>query len=378
MNGKEIKEIRKRLKYEHNNVTNFFGCYVNSEGNIIAHLDEAVGLLATEEAMKYFDIFKKTLSGKPGKTLLYMEFSCAQEGGDAYQTLLSLWKNHLANQEDRDRLCREIIDNLSLEGNYVILMMLDQYDVPSKKDDDPDNFDSDETFTYFICSVCPVKHGKVELGYRDSEQRFLDASARQLIDKPILGFMFPSFNDRSTDIHHAAVFAKKTDENYEPFVTAVFGSSSEIPLTGDEQKAKFETILVESLENGCNFEVVHTMHEALAEQIAVHKESGSPDPLTISPQELGTILRNAGADHGAVAEFESSASALVKETAESPGIQVDNITDMAKMVIETEGVKIIAKSEKIHAVETTTINGRPVIVIDIQDYCTINGMNVQY
>ena len=378
MNAKEIREIRRRLRHEHNSVTRIYGCYVNSEGNIIAHLEESVGLLKTEESMKYFDIFKKALGGKPGKTLLDLEFSRTQESGDAYQLLLSLWEDRLSEVKERDELCRAMIDRLSMEGNYVILMMLDDYDVKSLDEDDEEGFKSTETFTYMICAVCPVKNGKAELGYMDDEKRFLDASINQMIDQPSLGFMFPSFNERSTDIHHALVFSQKTDENYEPFVTAVFGSSSEIPLTGEEQKAKFDSILATSLDEECTFDVVQTMHEALAERVAIHKESKTPEPLVLMPEELGSILRNAGAGRDAVDEFEDEVGSLVKEGTEASGIQVNNITDEAKMVIETEGVKIIVKPEMFAAVEAKKSDTGNVVVIRINGECRINGVEVKF
>ena len=378
MNAKEIREIRRRLRHEHNSVTRIYGCYVNSEGNIIAHLEESVGLLKTEESMRYFDIFKKTLGGKPGKTLLDLEFSRTQEGGDAYQLLLSLWEDRLSDVKERDQLCRAMIDRLSMDGNYVILMMLDDYDVKSLDEDDEEGFKSTETFTYMICAVCPVKNGKAELGYMDDEKRFLDASINQMIEQPSLGFMFPSFNERSTDIHHALVFSQKTDENYEPFITAVFGSSSEIPLTGKEQKEKFDSILSGSLDKECTFDVVQTMHEALAERVAVHKEAKIPDPLVLMPNELGSILRNAGAGRDAVDEFEEQVESLVKEGAESSGVQVNNITDEAKMVIETEGVKIIVKPEMFSAVEAKKSERGNIVVIRIDGKCKINGVEVKF
>ena len=379
LNVKEIREIRRRLRHEHNCVTRIYGCYVNSEKNIIAHLEESVGLLKTEESMKYFDIFKKTLGGKPGKTLLDLEFSRTQESGDAYQLLLSLWEDRLANVKERDQLCRAIIDQLSMEGNYVILMMLDDYDVKTLDEEDTEGFKSTDTFTYMICAVCPVKNGKAELGYMDDEKRFLDASINQMIDQPSLGFLFPSFNDRSTDIHHALVFSHKTDENYEPFITAVFGSSSEIPLTGEEQKVKFDSILANTLKKECTFEVVQTMHEALAERVACHKEAKIPDPLAVMPEELGNILRNAGAGRDAVDDFEEEVGSLVIEGAESSGIQVNNITDEAKMVIETEGVKIIVKPEMFAAVEAKeSASGSKEIVIRINGGCKINGVEVNF
>lgn len=379
MTARDIREIKRRLRHEGNNVQRIYGCYVNAEGNIIAQFEESPSLLPAEEGIKYFDIFKKVLSGKPGLSLIDMKMSQDQENGEKYQQLLALWRSELKNEEDRNLLFREIIDNISLEENFVILLMSEAYDVPSRKDDDEDNFHADETFRYMICAICPVIHGKPELGYEDDEKRFGNACIRQQIEKPALGFMFPSFNERATDIHHAAVYCKKTDDNWTPFISAVFGTSTDVPLTGEEQKERFDDTLKDVLEEECTFDVVHAMHQAMATEFVLHKEAKDPNPLAMTPEEIGDILSKAGVNDATVTKFEEKVSSMARENDDGETtIQADVISDAAKMVVETEGVKITVKNEKIPFVNVIKINGKPTIAIDISDFCKINGMEVEY
>lgn len=79
MNKKETLEIRKQFTNENCAITRICGCYVDAEKQIRTELKEAFLSLPEEEIFKYYEIFKKTLSGTVGKNLLNMEFPIAQK-----------------------------------------------------------------------------------------------------------------------------------------------------------------------------------------------------------------------------------------------------------------------------------------------------------
>ena len=66
MNQKELSEIRRRFRPEHNNIQHIYGCYVNTNREIISQFDESMGLLSETESEKYLTLLKKALSGAPG------------------------------------------------------------------------------------------------------------------------------------------------------------------------------------------------------------------------------------------------------------------------------------------------------------------------
>ena len=74
MNKKEVLEIRKQFSPKNCAITKICGCYVDYEKNKKMESKDAFLALPEEEAFKYFDIFKKTLSGSIGKNMLNMEF----------------------------------------------------------------------------------------------------------------------------------------------------------------------------------------------------------------------------------------------------------------------------------------------------------------
>ena len=66
MNKKEVLEIRKQFSPENCAITRICGCYVDHEKEKKMEMKKAFLSLPEEEAFKYFDIFKHTLSGTIG------------------------------------------------------------------------------------------------------------------------------------------------------------------------------------------------------------------------------------------------------------------------------------------------------------------------
>ena len=107
MNKKEILEIKKQFTNENCAITRICGCYVDAEKQIRTELKEAFLSLPEEEVFKYFDIFRKTLSGTCGKNLISLDFPLDQEMPDGAQAwLLKLRDSRLT-------------DDLLLEEFYV-------------------------------------------------------------------------------------------------------------------------------------------------------------------------------------------------------------------------------------------------------------------
>ena len=75
MNKREIAEIKKQFKKDNNAITRICGCYVDAEKQIKTRLKEAFFALSEEEIFKYYEMFKKTLSGGIGKNLHNLEYS---------------------------------------------------------------------------------------------------------------------------------------------------------------------------------------------------------------------------------------------------------------------------------------------------------------
>lgn len=211
MNQKELNEIRRRFKLDKNAISRIYGCYVNSNKEIIANIDASMGLMSQEEQEMYLGLLKKSLSGALGRNLIDIEFSTAQvTDSDEHRLLQTVRQTALQDRNSREALCRRIIDAMDMgETNYLILLAADTYDVPCRGRDDETFADgSDTVYKYFVCSICPVKAPTLELKYSNEDSEFHSASTGHIALAPELGFLFPAFDDRAANIYNALFTVK--------------------------------------------------------------------------------------------------------------------------------------------------------------------------
>ena len=181
---------------------------------------------------------------------------------------MDLRETRLKDEAVLDRFYRKVIDTVSLQENYLILLGCDSYDVPFKsKDDQQDAGRSDETFTFLLCAVCPVKQTQPKLHYVPEEKSFHDGGMTQNCSAPELGFLFPAFDNRATNIYNALFYTRSPKEGHNNFIDAVFNVQA--PKPAYEQKRTFEALLTTELGEECSMDVVQTVHENLCQSIQI-------------------------------------------------------------------------------------------------------------
>lgn len=100
-----------------------------------------------------------------------------------------------------------------------------------------------------------------------------------MLAAPEIGFLFPAFEDRSTNIYSALYYTRDIAENHQEFVDAVF--HCEVPMPAAEQKETFESILGETLAEDCSYDVVQSVHGQLSGMIEEHKANKEVEPLVL-------------------------------------------------------------------------------------------------
>jgi len=375
MNQKELGELRRRFRPEKSAVSRIYGCYVNgSSREIISYLDESLGTMPLEEAEKYLSLLKKALSGTLGRNLIDVIFSTQQVAdSDEHRLLSALRESQLKDGEIRETFYRTVIDSLDMgDSNYIILLAHDAYDVPRRgKDGDADPDGSDEVFSYILCSICPVKNCKMELGYFPGENEFHSCAAGQVISAPELGFLFPAFDDRAANIYNALFYSRKADAIHQEFIDAIFRTDP--PMSAAEQKEAFESALTGALEEACSLEVIQAVHGQLLEKLDQHKESGDPEPLALSARELGSILRDCGIPQERAEAFQERCGEAFSGAAMNP----ENLIDRKHFDIKTEQATISVDPEYSYLVETRVIDGRKYLLIPAEDGVEVNGLPVE-
>lgn len=375
MNEKEIGEIRRHLRRDRSNMTAIYGCFVNDNKEIISEYRASTGIMSENEADKYFAILRKALSGSVGKNLIDLTFKTSQVAGSPeHELLMKLRESKLQDEELRMTLYKKMIDTIVLEGNYLILLGCDAYDVPFKsKDDTLQNDSADETFTYLICAVCPVKQTKLNLHYVPEEKTFHDGAMNQPVSAPEIGFLFPAFDNRSTNIYNALYYTHNTKENQDALIEAVFNTP--VPKPAAEQKKCFEALLATALGDECNLDVVQTVHEQLCERMELHKESKVPDPLLIDKNVLKDVLTSCGVSETGVSKFSVQYDEAFGFEAE---LHPKNIIDSKHFEIHTPDIAIKIDPTRTDLVETRVIGGVKYIMINADEDVEVNGVSIHF
>ena len=421
MTKQEISEIKKLLPPRNCSITRICGCYVDGEKNKKALFGQAFLALPEEEMFKYFEILRKALSGTLGKNLLNLEFPLSGEwmgdmtatGGDgpasaaataggnasldaaataggnasldaaesagapdmgilnAHGLLLKLRDSKLKDESLLEEYFDRIIENYEYVGNYLILVVHDVYDVPGRATDGMDMEDaSDEIYEYILSCICPVELSKPGLSYNPEENAFQNRVRDWVVSLPDRGFLFPSFNDRSADIHGLLYYSKNPEELQEGFVDQLFGCP--LPLSAGDQKETFQALIEDTLGEDCSIEMVKDIHERFTELVQENKEA--PEPVVLDKSQVKTILADSGVANEKLDEFDRH----YDETAgESTSLLMSNIVETRSFEVKTPDVVIKVKPDRTDLIETRQIDGRECLVIALDGGIEVNGITVR-
>lgn len=374
MINSEILEIRKQFKHENCSITKVSVCYVDGEKTIKTKFTESFLCMPEEETFKYFEIFKKTLSGTVGKNLINLEFPTSSEfNGGTQEFLLKLRDSELKDEILVDEFYQKIIDSYEHVGNYLILVVYAAYDVPGKTSDKIMMEDaSDEVYRYILCSLCPVNLSKPGLSYNEEKNLIQKRIQDWVVSSPNQGFLFPAFNDRSTDLHNALYYSKDAEELKQDFVQQLLGC--ELPMTAGLQKETFQTMIKETLGEECDFEIVRNIHEKLNEILEEHKIKEIPEPLILDKTEVRNLFVESGVEDEKLIEFDKTYESLSGENAT---LLAANLTSTRVFEVKTPDVVIKVNPERTELVQTKLVDGRKCLVIELTDQVEVNGLTVK-
>ena len=387
MTKKDVLEIRHQFAPSVCSISKICGCYVDGDHNKVATIKEQFLTMPEEETFKYFEIFKKTLSGSIGKNLVTMPFPTSQEfEGGTQEFLCRLRKSKLEDDDLVNEFYDKVIETYDYTGNYLIMLIHDTYDIPGKTTDGILMDDaSDEVYEYIMCSICHENLSKAGLSYFDVESTFHNRVRDWVVDMPDIGFLFPAFIDRSTDIHNILYYTKKPEELHESFISNLLGTG--LPITAGEQKDVFHEIVAETLGDDCNYDNLNEM---------IEQRKDSPEPLTLTKNTIKNLLTESGVSDDKMENFDAhyekvtSAAAPAPQPAEntddeaaivvprekSTVMYASNVANTRTFEVKTPDVVIKVNPERTDLVETMEIDGRKCIVIQISDQVEVNGIPI--
>lgn len=372
MNKKEIAEIRKQYTNERSTIDRICGCYVDGEKNIKFKMKQAFFSLPSEEEFKYFELLKKTFSGSLGTCLYNMEFPLeAEEEGGSQEFLLRLRESKLQSDALLDEFYDKVIMNYDYGENYYIILIHAAYDVPGKTTDDLYMDDaSDTVFDYIHCAICPVSLSKAGLGYNTESNTMTERIRDWIVEMPATGFLFPAFNDRATDLHSVLYYTKNPKNLHESFIENVLGSK--MAQSSIVQKEAFQNLVIETLEEDCDFEVIKQIHENIHDLITLNQDN--PDPVILTKDEIKQIFYDSGASDEKMENFDSE---YESQAGSDVTFMATNITSTRKFSVETPDIVLKVNPDRLDLVKTKIIDGQKCLVIAIDSHLSVNGVDVK-
>ncbi|MCI7242885.1 MAG: DUF4317 domain-containing protein [Lachnobacterium sp.] len=424
MNKKEVLELKRRFKKDAATFTRVCGCYVDGNHNKICKFGNTFLNLEEDEYYKYLEIASKALSGTLGNNLLELNFPIEEEEvGGRQHILMALRASKLEDDNLLDTFYDLVIDTYDHAGNYLIVLFHDAYDVMTRTTDNNNLDESEEVYEYLICAICPVDLSKPGLGFLEEEHRIGPRVRDWVVGAVDTAFLFPAFNDRSTDIHTTLFYTKNTKEPHSEFMANGLGCG--IERTATEQKMAFHSIVrnVLGAEDEHTDEVLLDMQQNLSEMIDEFDETHDEDEVfVLDKQVVNKLLTDSNVSEEKAARIEKSvdeafgekppvaehvidAKALAQNElrvekmaledqvgtltvqltekdealAERTSQLIEKQEEIDNYIAETKTYDVVlrVKPEKASQIKSQVINGQKCLVIPMNEdeHATINGVN---
>lgn len=425
MNKKEVLELKRRFKKEAATFTRVCGCYVDGNHNKVCKFGNTFLNLEEDEFYKYLEIANKALSGTIGNNLLELKFPIEEEEvGGRQHILMALRASKLEDENLLDTFYDLVIDTYDHAGNYLIVLFHDAYDVMTRTKDNNNLDESEEVYEYLICAICPVDLSKPGLGFLEDEHRIGPRVRDWVVGAVDTAFLFPAFNDRSTDIHSTLFYAKNTKEPHSEFMANGLGCG--IERTATEQKMAFHSIVrnVLGAEDEHTDDVLLDLQQNLSDMIDEYAETHNDDEdvFLLDKEVVTKLLADSDISEEKAAKIEKSvdeafgekppaaenvidSKALVQNElrvekmaledqvgtltvqlnekdealAERTSQLIEKQEEIDNYIAETKTYDVVlrVKPEKASQIKSQVINGQKCLVIpmDEDEHATINGVN---
>lgn len=209
---------------------------------------------------------------------------------------------------------------------------------------------------------------KPGLAYNEEAKTVENRKRSWNVEMPTHGFLFPAFNDRSTDIHAALCYTKKSIDKQTVFFRTTFGAT--IPESAEEQKQMFETVVEKTFGAAPEFAFVKSVNDNLARITEEKKDQNNGG---MNKDELRSIFEESGADETDLETFDRVYDEVVGKGKE---LLPENVLNVSKLEIKTEEAVVSAKLGDGSSIETKVVDGVRCLVLPLNGICSINGIKV--
>ena len=279
-------------------------------------------------------------------------------------------------------------------------------------------------YEYLSCAICPVDLSKPGLGFLEEEHRIGPRVRDWVVGAVDTAFLFPAFNDRSTDIHSTLFYTKNTKEPHSEFMANGLGCG--IERTATEQKMAFHSIVrnVLGAEDEHTDDVLLDLQQNLSDMIDEYAETHDDDEdvFLLDKEVVTKLLADSDISEEKAAKIEKSvdeafgekppaaenvidSKALVQNElrvekmaledqvgtltvqlnekdealAERTSQLIEKQEEIDNYIAETKTYDVVlrVKPEKASQIKSQVINGQKCLVIPMgeDEHATINGVN---
>jgi Ni,Fe-hydrogenase maturation factor len=171
--------------------------------------------------------------------------------------------------------------------------------------------ESEETYEYVLCAICPVTLTDPGLSYSDSENRIKARHRDWVVDVPTSGFLFPAFIDRSSDVNSVIYYTKNAKDPHPEIMENVLGCPEK--QTTAIIRDSFHAMVVDAFgadeEKGdLVFMELQENLNAMVEEFDATYGDTDAEPIALTAKDIQNLLADSGVSEEIAEELEKAFS----------------------------------------------------------------------
>ena len=251
-----------------------------------------------------------------------------------------------------------------------------------------------------------MKLTKPGLGFDDDLREIHTLKQVFAVELPENGFLYPAFNDRSSDDSSLLFFSRKADTLQGGLLDNVLDVSTTLPAK--QQKEGFNDFVIDVLGDESSFETVLSIQENLNKTIKEKKTEAAGETVFLDKSSIRNVFEESGVSSEKLEQFDKKfddqfdMNKIYKKNIDKiveseefegsdpeeirkniPKVKVeeklfaDNVAPVRNFEVKTADMLLRINSKHTDIIDTRVIDGKNCLVIEITEDLTVNGIPVR-
>lgn len=373
MNKKDLSEIKRQLKPENERlilkgIQEAYGKYRDEEAHLLFTRLIDPETLSTEEEDLYFEIFRKSLSGTPGKNLMEYTFDPMDpQAVELQKTLFDYRNGTLLEPEVFDRYASELIEKGNYRNSVYVTVGIFEYAAPNLNAN-REELEGNTTYRFMITAISEARLTDIGLFYstKDNCVSRKVNEEMQIIPSPLDAFLYPSFSERAADVNHFLYHSKTAKKPNIDLIEQFF----HIPFqsTAPEQADGFAQVIADVFPQGLDVKTAIQFHRNVSDFIQEGTEEDAV--VKVDKARVHDLLDASGAMAQNMEHFDSAYTRIL----EDQELAAVNLVEKGKVSLKSPAITVSIKDDALDQVQTRVIDGKSCLVIEITDELKISNL----